>query len=217
VDPIQSKQKDTKMSKTMTLLAGFSLMVAACGGVEPGLGKPGDPGQDKEGTVSRTIVWLQSDGTAEVKTEEISRAQQQAEVAARQAMVQQKDSGSAIGTATQAVTVDPSCAPSSLWLFDDYNQTGANELCFFYGDGGIAYLSDYSTRYCNPTSCFFGNWRNSIRSYWAGLSGGMLWELEGDIFTHDPFVPWERNDYADDLRQHSYAVSLCPPDHPFCT
>jgi len=47
---------------------------------------------------------------------EISRAQQQAEVAQRQAMVQQKDSGSAIGTATQAAAVDPNCAASSLWL-----------------------------------------------------------------------------------------------------
>ena len=97
-------------------MAGLSLTVAACGGVEPGSGNPGDPGQDKEGTVSRTIVWLQSDGTAEVKTVEISRAQQQAEVAQRQAMVQQKDSGSAIGTATQAAAVDPNCAASSLWL-----------------------------------------------------------------------------------------------------
>ena len=78
------------MSKTMTLVAGLSLTVAACGGVEPRLDNPGDPGQDKEGIVHRTIVWLKSDGSSEVKTVDITRAQQQAEVAQREEMAQRR-------------------------------------------------------------------------------------------------------------------------------
>jgi hypothetical protein len=193
------------MSKTMTLVAGLSLAVAACGGVEPGLGNPGDPAQDKEGTVHRTIVWLQSDGTAEVKTVEISRAQQQAEVAQRQEMAQQQDSGSAIGTARQAVAEDPNCLGSSLWVFDDYNQTGQNELCLYWTSAGsLAWLSDYRVRYCDAYSCYFFTWEGRVRSYWAGVDGGaffrhVAWDSEN-------FQPWQRTDYAGPIVQDGVAV-----------
>ena len=204
------------MSKTITLVAGLSLTVAACGGVEPGLGNPGDPAQDKEGTVHRTIVWLQSDGTAEVKTVEISRAQQQAEVAQRQEMVQQRDSDSAIGTATQAVGVDPYCFGSSLWLFDDYNQTGWNELCLFRTSypsyfSDIANLRNYNLRYCDAYRCYFFSWAGRVRSYWAGADSGDFGMWQVDFRDLEYFQPWQRVDYAGTVASNAWTVEFLSP------
>ena len=202
------------MNKTITLVAGLSLTVAACGGVETGLDNPADPAQDKEGIVHRTVVWLRSDGTSEVKTVDITSAQQQAEVAQREEMAQQRDSGSAIGTATQAVGVDPNCAASSLWLFDGYNQTGQNELCLYWtSTGSDAWLSDYTVTYCWPVpaghglytiSCQSFTWVGRVRSFWAGVDGGaffrhVAWDFEN-------FQPWQRTDYAGPIVQDAFVV-----------
>jgi hypothetical protein len=189
------------LSKIVLLLAGLSLALAACGA-----GTAGSE-QQNEGTISRTIVRFRPDGSKEVTTDQITPQQQRAEVAAREQMLQHRDSNNAsTATISQGISADPSCDAADLWLFDDYYRTGANELCF-YG-GGTAYLSDYSTWYCGPTYCFFGSWRNSVRSYWAGVSGGTLWELVGEIFYHDNFAPWQRVDNAGVWADHSYAVSL---------
>jgi hypothetical protein len=178
------------------------------------LNNPGDPEQANEGTVFRTIVWLQPDGTSEVKTVEISRAQRQAEVAARQEMVQQRDSGSAIATTTQALIVDPSCAGSSLWLFDDYNQTGSNELCFFRNPadppGEADNLGYYSVRYCygySVLSCHYFTWQGRVRSYWAGVSGGAFVDRAGPL-QMEYFQPWQRTDYASTVVQTATWLTL---------
>ena len=206
------------MSKTMTLVAGLSLTVAACGGVEPRLDNPGDPGQDKEGIVHRTIVWLKSDGSSEVKTVHITRAQQQAEVAQREEMAQRRESGSAIGTATQAVGVDPNCAASSLWLFDDYNQTGWNELCLFkQPTSPVAYLRDYTVTYCWPTpagyglftiSCHSFTWEGRVRSFYAGVDGGaFFYAPDGHAFAQS-FQAWQRTDHASLLVSEATALGF---------
>src|SRR5260370_1068090 len=131
------------MNKIIMLLAGLSLTVTACGS--------GERAQEKEGTVSRTIVTFQPDGSPEVKQVQITQAHQRAEVAAREQMLQNQASGSSIGTAAQAISTDPSCAGADLWLFDDYNQTGLNEICFF--GAGSAQLANYTTTYC-----YGGSW-----------------------------------------------------------
>jgi hypothetical protein len=185
------------MRKAITLLAGLLLAITACGG--------GESGHATEGTIYRTIVQFRPDGSSEVKTDQISKAQQQAEAATRRQSVQQ-NGGSAIGTAEQAISVDAGCAAADLWLFDDYNQTGSNEICFF--GGGSATLADYTTTYCYLYTCFYETWANHVRSYWAGVSPGSLWGYAGEFNGYEYFNAWQKVDTAGFWGQHSTQVNL---------
>jgi len=189
------------MNKIIMMLAGLSLTVIACGNA--------DRAQEKEGTVSRTIVTFQPDGSSEVKQVQISQAQQRAEVAAREKMLQNQAAGSSIGTAAQAISTDPGCDASDLWLFDDYNQTGSNEICF-YG-AGAAQLANYTSSYCYGGGCFFGTWWHTVRSYWAGVSPGYFLGdpyLFGEPPGYEYFGPWQRVDNAGPFAQHAFEVGL---------
>jgi hypothetical protein len=186
------------MRKTIAMLAGLFLTMTACGGAESG--------RAAEGTVSRTIVQFRPDGSSEVKIDKISQAQQQAEVAARRQLVQQKSARSATGTATQAISADPDCVGADLWLFDDFNQTGSNEICFF--GGGSATLADYMTAYCYGDMCFYETWTYHVRSYWAGVSPGSLWGYAGEFNGYEYFNAWQRVDTAGFWAQHSTQVNL---------
>lgn len=189
------------MNKIIIVLASLSLTVVACGG--------GERAQEKEGTVSRTIVTFHPDGSSEVKQVQITRAQQRADVDAREQRLRNQAPGSSIGTTAQAISTDPGCAPSDLWLFDDFNQTGSNELCFF--GAGATQLQNYITSYCIGGSCYSGTWWHAVRSYWAGESPGYLL---GDpyVFGEPPgyeyFGPWQRVDTAGPFAQHAFEVGL---------
>ncbi|SRR5713226_1249126 len=189
------------MNKMIMVLAGLSLTVTACGGAERA--------QEKEGTVSRTIVTFQPDGSSEVKTIQITQAQQRAEVAARRQMLQNQAAGSSIGTAVQAISADPSCAGADLWLFDDVGLRGSNELCFF--GAGAAQLANYMTAYCTESTCFYSTWWHHVRSYWAGTSPGYFLgnpQVWGEPPGYEYFDAWQPVDNAGYWAQHSFEVGL---------
>ncbi len=118
--------------------------------------------------------------------------------------LRQGTSGEAIGTSSQAISADPSCDGADLWLFDDVNQTGTNELCLF-GEG-VAELHNYQTQYCDLNGCFFSTWSGHVRSYWAGVSPGYLHELVSAWDQH--FGAWERTDVAGWIASHAQSVVL---------
>lgn len=142
-----------------------------------------DVGVDDLPTVSRTVVRLAPDGTQTVDEDFITPAEQRDEIAARDAQLAQGRG------AESAIAVDDGCGGSSLWIYDNVNQTG-NEVCF-YG-AGTAYLSYYRRSVCAGSTCYFGNWMNAVRSYYAGSSGGRFGEVLTGITMVEPFTPWKR-------------------------
>ena len=184
------------MNRMIIASTGWLLTVAACGG--------GEQGTDKEGTIYRTMIQFRPDGSSEVRTYQVDRAQQQSDVAARERRARQEVSGNGIGTSAQAISADPNCDGADLWLFDDVNQTGRNELCLF--GPGVAGLQDYQTRYCDLDRCVFSDWVSHVRSYWAGVASGSLHnpvEISGQDFS-----PWQRVDVAAGIAYWAHWVVL---------
>ncbi len=144
-------------------------------------------------SVRRTVVRFDEDGQPIVTTSRITVAEQRAEIEARRRMIEQGESGDKLRGALMAgMEVDPGCAAASLWVFDNTHLSG-NEVCF-YG-AGQAWLSHYARPVCyrrhRGWDCFEGTWREAVRSYWAGVSGGRFSRLGSEWFQ-----PWQRVDYA---------------------
>jgi hypothetical protein len=187
------------MNKLIAVLAGL-LIVTGCGGAA-------DPTQE-EGITWRTIVELRADGSSEVTTTQVTRAQQRADVDARERSLQHREADSSLGTLAQGISADPTCNGADLWLFDDYNQTGSNELCFF-GSGGV-WLRDYFTYYCSTAGCFVSTWEHAVRSYWAGISPGNFTHfIQGPPYhLSEGFDAWQRVDQAGLFARQSETVAL---------
>jgi hypothetical protein len=208
----------------MTAIAGLAF---ACGpDQEPrGTAPAGDPT-----AATRTIVTFAADGSPIVNTEPITALEHQRELAAREAFVAGARAGTPPRTAFS--TVDPGCAASSLWIFDNPGNTLGtfpfnHELCVFdpppnpYGRGvNLPAIP----RYCLvgfgfKPSCVYWATRgipsyNSIASYWAGSNEGFFWSWFPNETnpSHWSFAPWERMDdtQANDWMRYAWDVLLFP-------
>jgi hypothetical protein len=173
------------------------IVAAAC--IEPS--EPPPP-ESSDPAITRTIVTVGQDGSSSVRTEEISRAEQLREQAARAALVR----GLAKGTdAPASIAFDGSCAGSSLWLFDG-EYLGGNEICF--AGSGVADLAQYQLFRCTPSFCFVSSWASSVRSLWAGVDSGDLTNCSR------PFTPWERRNTLSAQEQQARWLSISQSCEP---
>jgi hypothetical protein len=127
----------------------------------------------------------------------------------------------------QAISQDTSCAGSSMWIFDNYNNTQGtfpnnHEICFFRTGSttGCIDFKNYN-RYCQSMlghmSCTSwgsnGTYPSGVHSFWAGNSGGYFMNEGWDagIGTDQAYVfsAWQRVDNTDSLEQVAYAGALC--------
>jgi hypothetical protein len=167
---------------------------------------PADP---SPGKIGRTIVFLNADGAPPtVKIDEITVEQQHAELELRAHGVAAPTGG--LGVRQQGIVQDPSCAGSSLWLFDNPGNTpGAfpnnHEICFFraYNDTSASCtpLSHYS-RYCTLNGrlpvCYDWGEPHTVQSYWAGTDQGWFdtYPIDGGVPFDSVFNPYQRVDYT---------------------
>jgi hypothetical protein len=73
----------------------------------------------------------------------------------------------AIGTTSEAISIDPGCSGADLWIYDGYGGTG-NMLCLA-GEGTL-WLQNI-TRKCSTGTC---SWFGAVRSYWPGIDSGWI-------------------------------------------
>ena len=176
---------------------------------------------ETEGGIHRTVVHIDEDGVANVTVQKITRAEQEAEIAAREAMTQsspghrevmspgQAASSGDVGLHRSAINVDTGCAGSSLWMFDDYALTG-NELCLYWHGVGNRYenLADFGRWVPMGRYYYLGNWDHAVRSFWAGDEYGMF-RYEPVLY---PYFFWfnvyQRVDYADVIVANALGVYL---------
>jgi hypothetical protein len=127
------------------------------------------PDEGEESFVSQTVVTIDKDGRQTVSERVLTQRQARAELDAARGVA--PPASSDVGTTSQALTQDPGCAGSSLWLFDAPNRTG-NELCFRSDSPGyqIASLSAYTrcTAFFRGTCISTAPWTQAIRAYWGG-------------------------------------------------
>lgn len=154
--------------------------IAAAGcATDPVAGSPTpDDGDEPAGElITRTIVTLGADGVPQSHVETVTRAQQRAELAEREAAAAR-----AAGHAAPAPRIarDTGCSGPALWLFSGPSLTGS-QICF--QGAGTLDLGTYG----------FGA---RVRSYWAGSDAGKLafQGLAADYDCTDPFGPYARRD-----------------------
>lgn len=166
-------------SRVLFMSSLFVPALVACGG---GPSFEAEQRTPPPGPVERTIVNIAADGTRTVRTDWVTREEQQAEVAAHEGLARHGDTGGAVGTRTQslAITRDPGCSPYSLKLFSQTGYQGSY-ICFNVdpnlGYSGHLLLGDYC-RVRNPRSggCAV-TWQQSVRSFWTGA--GFIAFLQG--------------------------------------
>ena len=133
---------------------GSIAAVAACGSSSDSETSPSPGSSADSQLVWTTVVTQNEDGSENVYSYQLTVAEMQAELQARQAMVD----ALASGKVQQPISQDTGCAAQSMWLYDGANLSG-NRICFRYS--GPANLNNYG-------------WGTKVRSYWAGESWGSL-------------------------------------------
>ena len=130
-----------------------------------------------------TIVVLNGDLPPTVTVRATTVEERERELAARLATP-------VSGVRQEAISVDPSCVGTSLWLYNKLvaNQSTADRICF-QGTGTTS-LSNY---FIGPSGADLGQcphsdlgcptWDKMVRSYWPGIDGGKLKETTGTTCT----------------------------------
>jgi len=106
----------------------------------------------------------------------------------------------------QAITDDPRCAPSDLWLFSRTGQTG-NKICL--SGAGTAQLHDLHGS--GTLDGGGGTWDDAVKSYWAGSETGGFYgpgQAAGQLFCSTGFAAWQRVDNADNCTQQAQQAFL---------
>jgi hypothetical protein len=175
--------------------------------------------------VERTIVKMRPDGTEDVKIEHITVEQQRQELAARELRLHPgtRAAGGNVGVTEEALaTVDSGCAGSSMWIFDNTNNTVGtlpfnHEICFYKSSAAFPVCTDLRqyVRQCvefrGHLTC--GDWANDngnfIGSFWAGTDQGMFLDARGAV--DEGFAPnFRENNAQPNLAS---AVYLCFPNN----
>jgi len=174
----------------VTVVSVFSLVAVAgfagCAALPDD--EPGAPAAADEAdadTVYRTIVRLAPDGSIEQSFEVIRPEQQQAEQAARAALVEASRTGGVHASTLPTLGVERVCSGNSLWLFDKINRTG-NQLCLIKASADDMAWLDLGT-ICRGPTCLL-TWNNAVRSLWAGVDPGSLQSCTSTLCFATPFL-----------------------------
>ena len=129
----------------------------------------GDDGKAvSEELFGETVVWLNDKGEMEQSTRFVTRAEQEAQAAARLAQQEGR-------TASQISSLIIDCNnPNSLWLLDSEGSTTGWKLCLYKDPSQAIGAIDLSKVVYLRFSGVTLYWNGRVRSLWAGNSGGNL-------------------------------------------
>jgi hypothetical protein len=130
------------------------------------------PDAPDEPVFTRTLVKVDEQGKVTYEQRQITLSEQQRDKQLRELAAQ--------GLAA-SIVVDNSCAPASMWMFDQPNLTG-NELCLFMFPKSKNW--DNHGLHIYPRGPFgsLGNWTRAVRSLWAGAEA---WQFSPTCLIED--------------------------------
>ncbi|NRD63505.1 hypothetical protein HRD49_17275 [Corallococcus exiguus] len=153
-----------------TVVCAVGLLMG-CGG-EPEDALTQAPEGQEDGLVSQTILRQLPDGTLSQETKFITREEQRAQVAAREALFQRRGDGVTQQDLDDLV-VDGGCAGSSLWLFDQTSRQG-NQLCLYKQVGAYQGWLNLGTIIRRFDGTRLLTWAGAVRSLYSGSHPGSL-------------------------------------------
>lgn len=170
--------------------------VLGCGG--PPEDPPSEvPEGQQDALISQTLIRALPDGTLSQETTFITRAEQRAQIEAREALFRNRGEG-----VTQQdlddLAIDGGCAGSSLWLFDQPARRG-RQLCLYKQAGApVAWLDlGTVTRYWDGVR--FVRWSGAVRSLWSGVHPGSLMYCTATLCYASPYQNFNANQPMDTL------------------
>ncbi len=166
-----------------TVVCAVGLLMG-CGGAPEDAQTQTPEGQD-DGLVSQTIVRQLPDGTLSQETTFITREEQQAQIAARDAFVQRRAEGVTQQDLDDLV-VDGGCAGSSLWLFDQTSRQG-NQLCLYKQVGAYQGWLNLGTILRRFDGTRFLTWAGAVRSLYSGAHPGGLQYCTATLCYSSPY------------------------------
>lgn len=161
-----------------------------------------------------TNVWLNAKGELEQSTRLITRAEREAQEAARLASQQAIQEGHAEFQIPGPV-IDDCSDPNSLWLYDTEGNTG-RRLCLHRDPANSIVGLDLSRVVYLRLSTVTIYWNGRVRSLWAGVDGGNLahCDLVRNLCYTSPspfvgFTAWQRiTSIVSDTRLNSAWLSI---------
>ncbi|NOK22684.1 hypothetical protein [Corallococcus carmarthensis] len=159
-----------KHSSPWMLVCAVGLLLG-CGG--PPEDSPPDVSEgQQDARISQTLIRALPDGTMAQETTFITRAEQRAQLEAREALLRNLGAG-----VTQQdlddLAIDGGCAGSSLWLFDQAGRQG-NQLCLYKQAGAPQGWLNLGTVIRIWSSPRLLTWAGAVRSLWSGVHPGSL-------------------------------------------
>lgn len=172
-----------------TRLAAVGVLVG-CGGASDEA-----PGDDRstvdEELIEQTVVWVNDQGVTEHSTRFVTRAEQQAQFAAREAQ-RNAPPDSRRALAYPAPVIDCN-NQNALWLFDRADYLG-RQLCLYRNPSDTLAALDLgkTIRYFDPGTTFPRYWAGAVRSLSSGSDRGQLaqCDLVRNFCSNSPFDPF---------------------------
>ncbi|WP_338865442.1 hypothetical protein [Myxococcus stipitatus] len=170
-------------------MAAVSLLMGCGGALDEA------PGDDRstvgEELIEQTVVWVNDQGVTEHSTRFVTRAEQQAQFAAREAQ-RRAPPGSRSALAYPAPVIDCN-NQNALWLFDRADYLG-RQLCLYRNPSDTLAALDLgkTVRYLDPTTPFPKYWAGAVRSLSSGSDRGQLaqCDLVRNFCSTSPFDPF---------------------------
>jgi hypothetical protein len=180
------------------ILAASTLVAACSSGADSGPAAGGAGEASSDDAVFRTAVRVHADGTRTVTTSFVTRAQAEADAAARAHEREALVSGAHLVTADYTAPPDPSCVGADIWLYDGDGTGGVcppphrNEICFAFDANATNGARDATYDFASYARCMlsicipgagcgctsWGNWKDSVGAYWPGVSAGFIEGLQ---------------------------------------
>jgi hypothetical protein len=183
------------MTRLGIFVVSVSVLAMGCGPEDAPTEVPAESAGER---ISQTVIQVFPDGTYLQTTHFITREEQQAQFAEREARLQRGPEEGEAGPGQQAVpTLKIGCSdPNALWLFDQANRQG-NQLCLYKLSSDSAAWLDLWNVLKFPS----GTWSGAVRSLWAGIDAGALQSCTPTLCYATPyqtFTPWQRIDFMFD-------------------
>lgn len=165
------------------VVCAASLMMG-CGG--PPEDSPSEvPEGPEDALISQTLIRALPDGTLSQETTFITRAEQRAQIEAREALLRSRGEG-----VTQQdlddLAIDGGCAGSSLWLFDQAALQGS-QLCLYKQVGAPQGWLNLATVFRRWNGTRFLTWSGAVRSLYSGVHPGSLMYCTATLCYASPY------------------------------
>jgi hypothetical protein len=163
-----------------------------------------DPDSTSSDTSSLTIATYDLDGHLSVRQQPLTNQQREEMIRQRttQTTVAESSMGaSGIEETSEALTVEPTCPSSSMWIFSGTSLTG-NFLCLSKAPGSTF---EWATLTSFSYPGFFQTWSGRVASFWAGSDPGYFGIVNSNYHNGFRFGPYQR---ADSFPNSQYATTI---------